>query len=61
MNNYSNLKEIGLIVNPSFESTYYGMKAFPGFNMLTRPYVLIKDRSTLSVVNLSKQACMIVL
>ena len=37
------------------------MKAFPGFNMQSRPYVLIKDRSTLSVVNISNQACMIVL
>ena len=37
------------------------MKAFPGFNMQTRPYVLIKDKSSLSVVNLASKACIIVL
>ncbi len=37
------------------------MKAFPDFNMQTRPYVLIKDRSTLSIVNLSNSTSIIVL
>ena len=46
--------------NPSNESSYYGLRPFPGFNMQTRPYLLVKDRQTLSVVNVSSMRAMVV-
>ena len=37
------------------------MRPFPGFDLQFRPYVLVKDRSGLTVVNLkSKQSLIIV-
>ena len=46
--------------NPTEEKTYYGLRPFPDVNMDRRPYVLIKDRVSLSVVDLKNKKATIV-
>ena len=54
------LRENHAIPNPSEDKYYHGLKPFPGFDIDSRPYVLIKDRLSLTVVNLKTKQSMIV-